>query len=237
MPQGWRNWNTWRQNSLGWFGWTGKSPDLDIIFTGGSATPSQGDAEVIGFVELTFPGSKVTYFDDNVIQSSDADNRDLLIISSTIGSGNIRGKFDNNEIPILNWEEALAKNNPGDFRFGTSSGKITGQTDLDLVTDKHFITEPFGVGLLQIFKTGRTISYTNGSLAPGAMGLARVVGSLVNYPLVTMNKGAIMANGQPSAGRRGMFGFENTASLGSTPEGRVLFGRMITWLTRIAEGV
>src|SRR6185436_17742963 len=56
---------------------------------------------------LTVMGFTVTPIDDNLSDPSDATGQELIVISSTVGSGNIATKHTATAVPIVNWEVNL----------------------------------------------------------------------------------------------------------------------------------
>ena len=49
-----------------------------------------------------------------------------MVLSSTPGSGDMRDKFEDSLVPIVNWEEAISDNGAGEF--GLSSAVMTKST-------------------------------------------------------------------------------------------------------------
>ena len=119
----------------------------NILFVGGDAVdPIAGDDGFV-FDHLDGLGHDVTYMEGNQVFTGDEEDFDLLIISSTLGSGSVRGKFQDSPIPILNWEEALMRGTTeaGNFSMGGHSnngGRFPG-TQLEIIELGH----PLAAGL------------------------------------------------------------------------------------------
>ena len=59
---------------------------------------------------LTVMGFTVTPIDDNLSDPADATGQELIVISSTVGSGNIGAKHTATAVPIVSWEVNLWTN-------------------------------------------------------------------------------------------------------------------------------
>jgi hypothetical protein len=64
----------------------------EILFIGGEADPTQGDDGDV-FAHLEDLGYDVTYMQASQSDTADGEDVDLIILSSTPGSGDMRGKF------------------------------------------------------------------------------------------------------------------------------------------------
>lgn len=149
----------------------------DILFVGGNETGDMGsDDEVQHFLRCRYGVEAVTYVQSNASTAADADGRDLLVLSSTPGSGDLRTKFPSVAVPTINWEEAVADNGIGEF--GTSAEvmtKSTTVTQIDLMT--HVITDglPSTIDLFRINPTNRE-TYGTLQIFPGLGHLGTAIG-------------------------------------------------------------
>ena len=100
----------------------------------GSATDATGgtDGDVFDFLVDKLGEDNVTYMqgDQAANDGSSADGFDALIISSTLGSGTVRGKYENLALPLLNWEQALTREAAGEFNLSVG-GRTNGETGRD----------------------------------------------------------------------------------------------------------
>ena len=109
-----------------------------------SATPTSGDVAVSN--RLASLGFVVTRVADTASQTSDANGKDLIVVSSSVGSGNISTKFTASPVPLLNSESAIYDelgmdaNNVGGATFG-------GQTQIDIVDCTHPLAGGLSLGL------------------------------------------------------------------------------------------
>ena len=97
---------------------------VDILLLGANDAADAGaDANVMAFLEVEF--TTVRYMNSGATDGSET--ADVIVMSSTFGSGSVRGKFHNSAVPILNWEEAVMDS--GDGEFGQSLAAMTKSTD------------------------------------------------------------------------------------------------------------
>lgn len=99
----------------------GAPAGLSVLFIGGSANGTTGsDPRIIRFIQDKYGISSVTYLQASVATEADEDSFDLLVLSSTPSSGDIRDKFEDSLVPIVNWEEAISDNLVGEFGLATA---------------------------------------------------------------------------------------------------------------------
>ncbi len=97
-----------------------------------------GIGDTAALNRLNVLGHTVTLVDDLASVTGDALGKNLVIISSTVGSGNVNTKFRDIILPVINYEAALHD----DFRLTTdvdtvTRGTIAGQTQLNITTLSH----------------------------------------------------------------------------------------------------
>ena len=73
---------------------------------------------------------------------------DGIVISSTLGSGTVRNKYEDSTTPVLQWEEALVRQGQAGNFFMSEASRNTGGNLFSEITilQDHFITAGFGVG-------------------------------------------------------------------------------------------
>ena len=118
-----------------------RAPAADILFIGANADPTFGDDGFV-FDYLTDDlGHDVTYIQASASTTADGEEVDLIILSSTPGSGDIRSKFLNLSTPILNWEEAIMDGNTaaGNFAMGqgAENGTAAPGTQIQILDPNH----------------------------------------------------------------------------------------------------
>lgn len=147
----------------------------NLLFIGGQAGPTQGaDPAVFAFLEERYGVGSVTYQQAGATASGDENAFDAFIISSTPGSGDMRGKFQDSTTPTLNWEEATADNGAGEYRITAGRTKDNVATDHVIsINEAHPITNGFDVGAEVTISTGQTeVWWSTGQQAPGSLSLA-----------------------------------------------------------------
>jgi len=205
--------------------------EIKVLFLGGGGTPtSGGDAVVDTLLRQWYGSSNVLYKTGSASVTADADGRDLLVVSSTLGSNTVRGKFNTHPIGILNWEEALMRNSPGDFSLTTSSDKTSGQTQINIIDNTHPITAGFTLGNVTVTSSGQIYSHdTNGALGAGVSRLANLTSNPLNAAIYVIEEGGTLANGLAAAGRRVMFFLENSTANAFTANGIALLRSGCDW--------
>ncbi len=147
----------------------------EVLFVGGQPDAAQGDDPfVLEHLEDVL-GHTVTYMTGDESATGDVEGMDLLIISSTLGSGSARGKFQDSEIPILQWEEALVRwdhgNPDGNFRMSQNSRNGQGRETSFIVISESAVGHPLAGGLEagehEIFDDFNRTPQQFGELAPG----------------------------------------------------------------------
>jgi hypothetical protein len=104
----------------------GGDPVIDMLVLGADDAGEAGaDANVLAFLRDTFGADNVRYLNSGATDGSET--ADVIVMSSTFGSGSVRGKFHNSAVPVVNWEEAVM--DAGDGEFGQSLATMTKSTD------------------------------------------------------------------------------------------------------------
>ena len=150
-----------------------------ILMVGGAAgSPNNGDvgtyailtAEYDEALELGDEG--VFYMQGSASAPEDADLVDIVFISSTLGSGTVRNKFEDTTAAVLNHEQALMPDSSGNFFMSTGAQTSAGHTQLDILEPDH----PLAAGLdgtVDVFTEPHIMSVGNGVLAPGVIAIAQ----------------------------------------------------------------
>ncbi|MEX2187438.1 MAG: hypothetical protein WD875_11610, partial [Pirellulales bacterium] len=216
----------------------------NILFLGSTATPTfAADGAVMTHLQSVFGAGNVTYK-----QASDANNTtdivgvDVLVLSSTPGSGDYRGKFHNSAVGILNWEEAVMDGAAGEFGL-TSAAMIKSVTTTQLtIAENHPITAGLS-GTVQFFSGPGAETLSTNTLYPGLMSLATAAdgvnsaggASVVGNPAIFIaetGQSLVAATGaSPAAGRRVMFPITDGSFTSLTSDALTLFDNSINWLS------
>lgn len=206
-----------------------------ILFIGNSAGPTSGaDGAVMTFLQDRYGSDNVTYQQASTVNAGDELAFDALIISSTISSGAARNKFQNSPVGILNWEEALVDDDDGEFQMSIVN-KPTGQTEIEIVDNSHYITDGFDLGPLTIFTTGTETIAQNGLIAAGVDVLADEAGTADATLFVAETGAALFGDGSAARpdtafGRRAVFPITDSGFNNLNADGLEIFGRTVDWV-------
>lgn len=211
---------------------TASADATTILMVGGEAGPTQGaDPAVFAFLEDRYGIGNVTYLQGSASATGDELAFDLLVISSTLGSGSVRNKFQNSTVGVLNWEEAVADNGGGEFMITGGRPKDNVATDhVITITDNHLITAGFAIGQDVTITTGQAeVWWSTGQQAPGSLSLAHEMGDPSRLFLTIVDEGGELNDGSLAPARRMMLGMTDSTFNAFTDDGRQLFGQAVDW--------
>ena len=213
-----------------------------VLFIGQNAGPTFGDDGAV-FAHLQTLFDEATYIQDAASSSASADGFDALVISSTSNSGNVRGKFENSTVGILNWEPAYM-----DCRAGTagqlclsSGGSAEAGTlisEITIVDPAH----PLAAGLsgtVEIFSSPQRSTTGAGDLGDPEQLVAESTVNPLRYAIWGIDVGEPLAGdgsaGRPNiaAGRRASFPLFDDTFLDLTGQGLELFDAAAKWVANI----
>ena len=160
--------------------------------------------------------------------TEDATGKLLVIVSSSVASGDVLEKFLSVTVPVVNWENALQDN----FLFtldqdGTTRGAATGQTALEIVTPTHPIASGVS-GVVQIADPGVEIAW--GTPPASAIPIARLSDGSGRLAIYAFEPGAVLIDGSTTAAaRRVQLGGGDGTYAGMNAAGRQLWHNAIDW--------
>jgi MYXO-CTERM domain-containing protein len=203
----------------------GRAGAAEVLFVGSTAPPTSSDQAVIDRL-TTVLGHNVTVVTGPGSTTGDALGKQLVVVSSSVASGDVNTKFRDVTAGVLNWEQALWD----DFQLATAGGgNPAAQTDIIIRPEGE--GHPLAAGLAQgthtVYSSPQTMSAGGVTLGPSAIRIADTVTSLP--AIVGYEKDGLLANGAPAAGRRVGFYFENTALDAANPAGVALFDAAVGW--------
>ena len=156
----------------------------------------------------------------------------MAYVSSQVSESALGAKLTNAPIGVVNEQGSLVD----EFGFGQQSVNYKSQSEVDVLDNSHYITEPFPTGLLTILSGNQMLHIMTANKAPGFAALAQVfnTGSLWDDSLGVIETGGELFGGGAAAGRRvllpwGDASFDVTAM---NADGLTLMQRAIEW----AEG-
>jgi hypothetical protein len=200
--------------------------DNDVLFVVGSTWLNGGDAWVKSRLEAL--GLDVTVKSASAAASSDANGKGLVVISSTINSGDVTGKFKNVAVPVVTWESYILD----DMKMTgpveqTDFGQNGNYSSLTITDPNH----PLAAGLsgtVQVLNWGSSVRWgwtTQGAAAK----VAKIAGKEGWYGVFGFDKGEAMQGGFVAPERRvSLFLDDDTPSL-LTARGKQLFDAAIEW--------
>ena len=189
---------------------------------------------------------RITVAAASSINTGDELAYDLLVISSTPGSGDMRSKFIDSVIPIVNWEEALIDNAAGEFGATTAVHAKSNQTTEIILADHPIRGSLPETVTLYNGATGETScsnfpfdpAFVVGTAANGiaTAGLAAEIGNdVTGYGMLfAIDTGDAVDPGTTTAGgvapaRRVMLPFTDNTLATLSDDGLTLFSNAIDW--------
>lgn len=200
---------------------------LALLIT--TAAPSAADNAVSD--RLKSLGWDVVIKGDSASATADADGKDLIVISSTVGSGNVSTKFTASAVPIICWESALPD------ELGIEAGNVNGftvggQTDILIADAAHPLAAGFPVGARTVYSSPADVASLN-TIVPSATVVATTADGAT--PVITaVEKGAALNTVRiaTAPARRVQYYLVDTF-LVTTDDGKKLFDAAVKWAANI----
>ncbi len=170
--------------------------------------------------------------DDVPADGSTALGRDLIIETSTLGSGTVEidgvGKFKNLAIPAMDWE-ASSVDAFGFQELNAAPGTTAGQTQVNIVDDSHPLAAGFPKGLLTV-----TAPETYSQAQPvGAHIVATLAADPTQAIIFYYDKGEKGFGDFAMPARRVFFFFQDNTAAVANDNGWKLFDAAVDWLLGI----
>lgn len=205
---------------------------VNVLFVGGgpSSAYAGADGNVLAFLQEKFYYADIDYVQASAATTASANGYDLVVISSTPDSGSIRSKWTNISAGILNWEQAVADDDGGEFMMADSLTPINpGPVALDLTNTSHPITTGFSAGTVNLTTGANGGIYYSQTLGSGVVAMGSQVDAPGNSLILAADKGAVLRGGSLSPNRRVMFAMDDNTFNVLTPEARQLFAQSALW--------
>jgi hypothetical protein len=213
-----------------------------ILVHGRNPNPDfRDDGVLVEHLEALFGADNVDYLAgiSAAADGSSANGYDAIVISSSMASSDIRGKYHNSPAGIVNMENAIVKSGLGEFQMSSASGNSLAVHDqVDIVASDH----PLAAGLsgaIQVFNSQQSMQVARGLLAPGAIVIAtqaagNAEGSADPAIFAVDAGGELLGDGSVgmpnvAAGRRVMFFVSDPGFADLTEDGLKLFDAATTW--------
>jgi len=190
-----------------------------------AATASGGDNAVI--THLKNRGFLVTD-KGPPFATADATGFQLIVVSSSITSGDVGNKFLNTAVPEVSWEQAILDDQlMVSATDATKRGTATAQTQLNIVNAGHALAAGLS-GTVTIASTATDINW--GTPETGATVIAQVVGQPTQAAIFAFDTGDTLSDGTSKAPARRVHAFmsDNSYSV-LNADGQKLVDAAITW--------
>ena len=203
---------------------------LLVVGTDSNPTLNASDAAIKARLETN--GWQVTAIQAPTSTTSSADGKQLLIISSTVNSGDVAAKFRDSAVPAIMWEQAVQD----DFLMtlnvdGTDRGTQAGQTQINIVNTTHPLAAGLSLGVMTA--TTNAYDYSYGAPNSNAVIIATMADNPARAVIYAYDKGAPLINGTPAPEKRVLLFPGNNSFVDFTPEAVRLFDAAIQWASGI----
>lgn len=207
------------------------TPPPQALLVASSTTLNASDAGIQARLEQM--GWQVTVVAAAASVTGDANGKDLVIVSSTVGSGDVNTKFRDVAVPVIQWEQALQD----DFLMtlntaDTDRGTAADQTEGNIVNADH----PLAAGLSLGTKTLGTVpeSFSWGVPGPEAVVIATLVADPTHAIVYGYDTGSTLIDGTTLApARRVMFLWGDNGYATATEDALALFDAAVIWASGI----
>jgi hypothetical protein len=195
-----------------------------VLFVVGNTSLSTADAAIRSRLQLL--GALVTTKAATSTTTSDASGRALIVISDSVTSADVGGKFTSVAVPVLSGENAVLDDMglTGSVA-GADFGTTANQTEVGLAA----VSQPIAQGLT-VAITSSAQTYAWGKPAVSAMIIATIAGDVTHASIFAYDSGATMVHGRAPARRAAWLAAGNTAA-NLTSNGWKLFDNTVRWLT------
>ncbi|MBI2948022.1 MAG: DNRLRE domain-containing protein [Verrucomicrobia bacterium] len=207
------------------------NPPPQALFVAAAGGPNASDTAIVKRLESQ--GWQVRVVGDAPSTTADAAGKNLIIISSTVGSGSVARKFTAVEVAVINWEEALQD----ELLLTTDEANVTrsssgGQDQINIVKADHPLAAGLSTGAKAVAAAGQTFSW--GVPAPNATIIAAIADDPTHAVIYAYEKGANLIDGSTKApARRVHFLLTNDTFPTLNADGLKLFDAAVAWAANI----
>jgi hypothetical protein len=198
-------------------------PGPAVLFVAASTTLGAGDTAARNRIQgLGYP---VTVKAASAATAADATGKGLVVISSSVASGDVNNKFRNVTVPVLTWEALLFDDMGMVSTASGQSGTQAGSTLATSIAAGH----PLGAGLsgtVTVTTSSDTLSW--GIPGSNAFKIATIPGASTKAAVFAYEPGTSMPGLTAPARRVGLFLADATATK-LTAAGWSLFDAAVTW--------
>jgi Malectin domain/Domain of unknown function (DUF4832)/Divergent InlB B-repeat domain len=193
-----------------------------LLVIGNIATPGAADLAIRD--RLQSQGYTVQLVGDSASVTGDAIGKALVILSSTVASGNVSTKFQTVAVPLINWETGLQ--DELSFTTVSNQGTEAGQTALNIVLASH----PLAGGLPTGDSTVTTVAsgFSWGEPGGSPIIIARTANASNRPCIYAYESGSAMTVGTAPARRVHLF-LQNQTFSTLNEDGLKLFDAAVSW--------
>jgi len=159
--------------------------------------------------------------------TADATGKTLVVVSSTISSGDVAAKFTSTTVPVIQWEQALEDDFLATGNADTDHNTSTNQTQLNILPTTHPLAAGLSAGLHTVASSETTFSW--GLPQGNAIKIATIAGDTNKVAIYGYDTGATMTTTNKASGRRVFLFLQDPGLSVLTPEGNALFDAAVTW--------
>jgi titin len=200
------------------------APGSGALLIVGNTTLGAGDAAIQ--TRLQNLGLAVTVKLDSASATTDAAGKAIVVISSTVTSGNVAAKFASVVQPVLLWENGVMDDmGMTGLTSGTDYGTTASQTTLSIAAPWH----PMAAGLTGTPAVSGSDAYTWGVPGPAAVKVATLATDSTKATIYCYNLGAPMPGLTAAPGRRAGFFLGDTTASTLNASGNSLFDAAARW--------
>ena len=209
------------------------NPRPEILMVVGTVSnPTLNAADEAIRAKLESLGYNVRVMQAAASTTADATRKEMVVVSSTITSGDVAAKFRNVTIPVIMWEQAVQDD------FGMTSltdttdrGTTTDQMDLEIINSTH----PLAAGLSGVV-TVTTVpeAFSWGLPLESAIEVAQLPGDPTRMPIYAYDTGAIMHDNFAAPARRVMLFMGDPTYENLTENGLKLVDAAFRWALNVS---
>ncbi len=170
-------------------------------------------------------GHTVTTVDDDLCTTADAAGMDLVLISSSVLSGNVAEKYRDVSIGVIVWENGVYRSDR--MAMATGGSHLSPYDTISIVNPAHPLAAGLPAGDVVVYTQGDRVCTVTAPLAPGAVVIANAPDG--SPSLFALEAGAELLDGTTAAGRRvGSFIFDTSPAY-LNEQGWQLVDAQIAW--------
>ncbi len=196
----------------------------EVLFIAGDASLKKGDRSIHDHLEAL--GLAVTVVNDDACSAADAEGKDLVYVSSTIGSHKVGSIYRDLAVPFITHESYLFDDmKMTGTGLNTDYGSFSGESSVVIGEVSHPLTADLS-GTVAVYTVDEAVSF--GKPAESAVRVARDPADSTRCVLFGYDEGAEMVGMTAPARRVGLFLTDSSSSI-LTDDGWMLFDAAVAW--------